>query len=102
MSMKINDSVPISKVSNSEQPTAAPCVSFTLALESACMTAGDTWTELLTCSNCGMSGPARLSQTEKRAFDFSVEAIPMGFKVVRLEFGEIFFCEACNRPADTR
>jgi hypothetical protein len=66
------------------------------------MTAGDRWTELLMCSNCGMSGPARLSQPKKRPFDFSVEAIPTGFKIVRLEFGEIFFCESCNRPADTR
>jgi hypothetical protein len=49
-----------------------------------------------------MSGAARLSQPEKRAYDFSVEAIPTGFKVVRMEFGKIFFCEACNQPADTR
>jgi hypothetical protein len=41
----------------------------------------DNWTELLTCSNCGMSGSAHLSQPEKRAYDFSVEAIPAGFKV---------------------
>jgi hypothetical protein len=66
------------------------------------MTALNQWTELLTCSNCGMSGSARLSQREKRAYDFSVEAIPSGFKVVRLEFGDTFYCEACNRPADTR
>ena len=66
------------------------------------MTALNQWTELLTCSNCGVSGSARLSQREKRAYDFSVEAIPSGFKVVRLDFGKIFFCEACNLPADTR
>jgi hypothetical protein len=66
------------------------------------MTAGDRWTELLTCSNCGTSGPARLLRPEKRAFDFHVETIPTGFKVVRSEFGEIFVCESCNRPADTR
>ena len=69
--------------------------------ESARMIASDQWTELLTCSNCGMSGSARLSQPEKRAYDFSVEAIPAAFKIVRLEFGETFFCAACNRPADT-
>jgi hypothetical protein len=60
------------------------------------------WTELLTCSNCRMSGSARLSQSKKGAFDFSVETIPAGFKVVRLEFGETFYCEACDRPAHTR
>jgi hypothetical protein len=66
------------------------------------MIALDQWTELLTCSNCGMSGSAQLSQPEKRVYDFSVEAIPAGFKVVRLEFGETFYCEACNRPAHTK
>jgi hypothetical protein len=48
-----------------------------------------------------MSGSTRLSRPEKRAYDFSVEAIPAGFKVVCMEFGKIFFCEACNRLADT-
>jgi hypothetical protein len=66
------------------------------------MTALNQWTELLTCPNCGMSGSARLSQRETRAYDFSVEAIPSGFKVVHLDFGKTFFCEACNRPADTK
>jgi hypothetical protein len=59
------------------------------------------WSELLICSNCRMSGTAHLSQPEKRTFDFSVEAIPAGFKVVQLEFGDTFFCELCNKPADT-
>ena len=62
----------------------------------------DKWTELLNCSNCGMSGSARLSQPEKRAYDFSVEAVPTGFKVVRMEYGETFFCEARNQPAHNR
>jgi hypothetical protein len=66
------------------------------------MIACDQWTELLTCSNCGMSRLARLSKPEKRAYDFSVEAIPAGFKVIRMEFGETFICAACNRPADTK
>ena len=66
------------------------------------MIVSNRWSELVTCSNCGMSGSARLSQPVKRAYDFSVEAIPTGFRVVRMEFGKIFFCEACNQPADTR
>jgi hypothetical protein len=66
------------------------------------MITSNQWTELLTCSNCGMSGSARFSQPENRAYDFSVEAIPAGFKAVRLEFGDTFYCEACNRLADTR
>jgi hypothetical protein len=56
----------------------------------------------ITCSNCGMSGSALLSRPEKRAYDFSVDAIPAGFKIVRMEFGKTFFSEACNRPADIR
>jgi hypothetical protein len=70
--------------------------------ESACMIARTQWIELLTCPNCGMSGSARLSQPGKRTYDFNVEAIPVGFKVVRLEFGDAFFCEACNLQAHTR
>jgi hypothetical protein len=59
--------------------------------------AGTKWTELLTCPNCGQSGPVRLSQLEGRVYDFSVEAVPAGFEVVHTEYGEIFFCSACNR-----
>jgi hypothetical protein len=66
------------------------------------MKASDQWIELLSCSNCGMSGAARLSRPDERVYDFSVEAIPAGFKVVRMEFCKTFFCAACNRPADTR
>jgi hypothetical protein len=74
---------------------------FLPAKESVRMIVCDQWTELLACSNCGTSGPARFSRPENRAYDFSVEAVPAGFKVVRLEFGDTFYCEACNRPADT-
>jgi uncharacterized protein YbaR (Trm112 family) len=66
------------------------------------MTALNQWTELLACPNCGMSGSARLSRPEKRAHDFNVEAIPAGFKVVRLEFGDTFYCKACNQAADAK
>jgi hypothetical protein len=62
------------------------------------MTAGTQWTELLTCPNCGQSGTVHLSQPEGRAYDFSVEDVPVGFKVVRTEYGEIFFCSICDRP----
>jgi hypothetical protein len=57
------------------------------------------WTELLSCPNCRMAGLARLSQPKKRAYDFNVDAIPEGFKVVRLEFGKTFYCQACDRQA---
>jgi hypothetical protein len=48
------------------------------------MTDPDQWTELPTCPNCGMTGSAHLSRPEGRAFDFSVDAIPEGFKGIRL------------------
>jgi hypothetical protein len=66
------------------------------------MIVSNRWTELLTCSNCGISGSAHLSRPEKRAYDFDVETIPVGFKVVRLEYGDTLYCEACNRLADTK
>jgi hypothetical protein len=91
------------KVSNSEQTSAAPYAFLPQAKGSAHMiVAHDKWTELLTCPNCGMSGPAHLSRPAKRASDFNVEAVPAGFKIVRVESGEAFYCEACNRPADTQ
>jgi hypothetical protein len=55
------------------------------------MMAGTEWTELLTCPNCGQSGPVHLSQPEGRVYDFSVEAVPAAFKVVQPEYGETFF-----------
>jgi transcription elongation factor Elf1 len=65
------------------------------------MTASTQWTELLTCPNCGQSGPVHLSQPEARVYDMSVEAVPADFKVVRMAYGETFFCKACNRQAVT-
>jgi hypothetical protein len=66
------------------------------------MSAGPQWTELLTCPNCGQSGLVHLSQPEGRVYDFSVEAVPAGFKVVSMaNYGETFFCKACDRPAVT-
>ena len=38
----------------------------------------------------------------KQPFDFSVEAIPPGFKVIRLEFGKVFYYEVCDQPVNTR
>jgi hypothetical protein len=63
------------------------------------MTAGTRWTELLTCPNCEQSGPVHLSKG--RVYDMSVEAVTTGFKVVRTEYGETFFCKACDRQALT-
>jgi hypothetical protein len=48
-----------------------------------------------------MAGSVHLSPPKKRAYDFSVDAIPAGFKVVRLEYGETFYCQACDFRART-
>jgi hypothetical protein len=66
------------------------------------MQAGNKWTELLTCPACGQSGIVHLSQPEGRVYDFSVEAVPAAFKVVHTEFGETFFCSACDQHAITK
>lgn len=60
------------------------------------------WIELLTCPNCGESGTVQLSQPEGRVYDVSVEAVSAGFKVVRVQFGEAFYCKACNLPTDAK
>ena len=66
------------------------------------MKAHNPWTELLICLNCGQSGVAHLSQPEGRAYDVIVEVVPTHFKIVHLEFGDTFYCKACDRPADTK
>jgi hypothetical protein len=63
------------------------------------MEARNRWTEVVTCRHCGRAGPVRLSQPDGWTYDFDVEAIPAGFKVVRTEYGGTFFCSACDRPA---
>jgi hypothetical protein len=78
------------KVSDSEQTTSA-------SHDRLIRMTGDRWTEWLTCPNCGISGSAHFSQPDQRVYDFTVEAVPPAFKVVRLEFGEIFYCKACDR-----
>ena len=49
---------------------------------------GMQWDELLTCPNCGQSGPVHLSQPEGGAYDMSVEAVPEGFEFVGTAYGE--------------
>jgi hypothetical protein len=65
------------------------------------MTPAATWIELLTCQKCGRSELVHLSQPEGSTFGMRVDAMPEGFKIVEHELGEVFFCEACDRPADT-
>ena len=65
------------------------------------MTDNTHWTELLTCPCCAQSGPVHLSEPEDLFFGVSVEAVPSGFKVRRLKYGETFFCVLCDQEAIT-
>jgi hypothetical protein len=42
------------------------------------------------------------SQSEGRICDVSVEGVSAGFKIVRVAFGEAFYCKACNLPTDAK
>jgi hypothetical protein len=59
----------------------------------------DRWTELLTCSYCRAKGLAHFSQPPNRTFETRVDATPEGFKLVRVQFGKTFYCQACDREA---
>ena len=63
------------------------------------MTVSDQWTEILRCRNCAATGVAILSQNGNEAV--FIKMLPAGFKAVSSEYGDTFFCEACNRPAGT-
>jgi len=46
-------------------------------------------------------GEAMLSAEDEYSWDFQVDNIPHGFKVVRLnDAGEYFFCASCDIPAE--
>jgi hypothetical protein len=61
------------------------------------MAVSDPWTEILGCPECALAGVASLSQPEDAAE--ARVSIPDGFKRVTIEFGDTFFCVACDRPA---
>jgi hypothetical protein len=55
----------------------------------------DDWNEELRCLKCGKTGMAALSQ---RAGDDmpTVQAVPVGFKVVDTGVGPAFYCGDCD------
>ena len=63
------------------------------------MGALEKWTELLRCPNCAVTGTADLAQ-EGRGIVKTVR-LPAGFKAVPSEYGDTFYCKACNLPART-
>jgi hypothetical protein len=65
--------------------------------------ARDHWVEVLRCPHCGKSGPANLSAEDKLSWNFQVDDIPEGFKVIRLDNdGRYFFCfcASCDEPVE--
>jgi len=62
------------------------------------MIALDYWTEVLRCPVCASTGVAHLSQ---KFGEMVVETVPQDFDAVSSQYGETFYCKACNRPAST-
>jgi hypothetical protein len=67
------------------------------------MVALKNWTEFLRCANCALAGVARLTQANDSAAAFAaaiaINDMPVGFIAVSSEYGDTFFCEACDRAA---
>jgi hypothetical protein len=54
------------------------------------------WTELLRCPHCTLTGTADLAQEGKGIV--KTVRLPVGFKTVPSEYGDTFYCKACNLP----
>jgi len=68
------------------------------------MTARDSWVETLKCPNCGKTGSAELSQSDRYAFirgdrRTSPDRVPAGFKIVEGAEDIDLFCKKCNVSA---
>jgi hypothetical protein len=59
----------------------------------------DQWTMALRCPDCALVGVARLSKAKRSASN--VDHLPEGFKYIGTDYGDIFYCVTCNRPAKT-
>jgi len=65
------------------------------------MAAAENWTEVLRCPACALTGVASLSQSKDNSA-LVIDSLPAGFKAVSSQYGDTFYCKACNRPASTR
>jgi hypothetical protein len=86
---------------SSFEQTSRRGVLFRSVRESHAQMVKDQWTELLMCENCWQSGPVHLSQPEDHPFEVDVQAVPVGFKVCRLKYGQTFLCMVCDQEAIT-
>ena len=69
------------------------------AVYTGAMTALARWTEVLRCPDCALTGVATLCQAQDARFGTSIEHLPPGFTLVSTEYGDTFYCVACDRPA---
>jgi uncharacterized Zn finger protein len=65
----------------------------------ATMVAFESWTEVLRCPNCGLTGVANLSQPKHVAAVIVIDTMSQGFKAISSQYGDTYFCEGCDRPA---
>jgi hypothetical protein len=61
------------------------------------MTISEHWTEVLSCPLCKLAGVCHLSQLGTG--EVVVKSLPIGFKAVAWQYGDTFYCIACNHPA---
>jgi hypothetical protein len=93
--------LPDSKLGNYQFNIARSCVLAGLEKERLrahirWMTVRDRWTEHLICRNCGNTGSAQLSATDRFSWDAQIDSVSDGFKTIKLEHGSDFYCSACN------
>jgi len=58
--------------------------------------------EVLRCPSCGKAGEAQISAEDQLSWNFRVDAIPHGFKVIRIDAAnsDYFFCASCDVPVE--
>jgi hypothetical protein len=64
------------------------------------MTLRDHWVEHLSCRRCQATGVAVLSTDDKLSWIVKVETVPEGFKVIRSDNDNNFYCTSCGRPVE--
>ena len=57
------------------------------------------WAEILRCQHCALAGAADVVQRGNGMVQSL--RLPAGFKAVPTEYGDTFYCKACNQPART-
>jgi hypothetical protein len=58
------------------------------------------WVEVVRCPNCRTTGEAQLSAEDEYCWIVRVDIIPQGFRIIQAEIAPIFYCFACDVPAE--